>query len=329
MAKIFQNPYFLKAQLHDVKTGEKTAQYQDQWAYYNLNGDLCTHPTKKGAEKLAPLNVYEQKQEYRRERLLDAATRYDEKSQEAYERSDIGEKKSGIPFGQPILVGHHSERKHRRLIKRACAAADMSIKHRKTAEYLRRKADTVGLGGVSSDDPEAIEKLREQLTQRETNQINMKACNVIIRKWDKKGLTFETTGAEFVEYFMDIRAISNITSEKAARDLIGNIYPAYMMSNNNTGVKRLKDRIAQLEEQRAATYKKVRFDGVCDVVENVVENRLQIIFDGKPSEKIRATLKQKGFRWSPSQNAWQRQLNNRSRYAAKGVCASLGVMIYS
>ena len=42
-------------------------------------------------------------------------------------------------------------------------------------------------------------------------------------------------------------------------------------------------------------------------------------FDGKPDEATRALLKANGFRWSPSQGAWQRMLNDNGRYAAQKV----------
>ena len=32
-----------------------------------------------------------------------------------------------------------------------------------------------------------------------------------------------------------------------------------------------------------------------------------------------------GFRWAPSENAWQRQLNNAGIYAARRILAGLGV----
>ena len=45
-------------------------------------------------------------------------------------------------------------------------------------------------------------------------------------------------------------------------------------------------------------------------------NRLQIFFDEKPSDSQRAMLKSNGFKWAPSQDAWQRQLNDNAIYAA-------------
>lgn len=48
---------------------------------------------------------------------------------------------------------------------------------------------------------------------------------------------------------------------------------------------------------------------------NETENRLQLVFDGKPEEEERNILKKNGFRWSPRFKAWQRQLTENA------VCA--------
>jgi hypothetical protein len=45
-------------------------------------------------------------------------------------------------------------------------------------------------------------------------------------------------------------------------------------------------------------------------------NRLQLFFDEKPDESKRANLKASGFKWAPSQGAWQRQLNDNAINAA-------------
>lgn len=52
-----------------------------------------------------------------------------------------------------------------------------------------------------------------------------------------------------------------------------------------------------------------------DTVINTEENRLQLIFDGKPGENVRSILKANGFRWSGRFKAWQRQLTENA------VCA--------
>ena len=55
------------------------------------------------------------------------------------------------------------------------------------------------------------------------------------------------------------------------------------------------------------------------VVENTEIMRLQIIFDGKPDPEVRTVLKKNGFKWAPSQGAWQRLLNTSARYALNCV----------
>ncbi|WP_299550721.1 hypothetical protein [uncultured Tateyamaria sp.] len=57
----------------------------------------------------------------------------------------------------------------------------------------------------------------------------------------------------------------------------------------------------------------------CTIAENTEANRVQFIFDGKPSEEVRAILKNHAFKWAPSQGAWQRQLTNAARFAGQQV----------
>ena len=53
--------------------------------------------------------------------------------------------------------------------------------------------------------------------------------------------------------------------------------------------------------------------------ENIEAMRVQLVFDGKPDTETRDLLKKNGFKWAPSQGAWQRQLNNAGKYAAHTV----------
>lgn len=55
------------------------------------------------------------------------------------------------------------------------------------------------------------------------------------------------------------------------------------------------------------------------IVENFQADRIQILFTEKPDEEMRRKLKMRGFRWSPTNSAWQRQLTNNARYATKTV----------
>jgi Domain of unknown function (DUF3560) len=57
------------------------------------------------------MNAYEEKQEAKRERLLERSKKL---RAESAAKFDAGTKAlEAIPFGQPILIGHHSERSDR------------------------------------------------------------------------------------------------------------------------------------------------------------------------------------------------------------------------
>ena len=47
------------------------------------------------------------------------------------------------------------------------------------------------------------------------------------------------------------------------------------------------------------------------------EDRVKIIFDNIPDEKTREWLKKNGFRWSPRNKAWQRQITEAARHAVE------------
>lgn len=104
------------------------------------------------------------------ERARAKAERYEELADKAYERSNAAFERSNaavkdIPFGQPILVGHHSEGKHRAALKRSDQAMRKSVDemhkaeaHESKAEYWERMADKIDLSM-----PESIEFYQHKL----------------------------------------------------------------------------------------------------------------------------------------------------------------------
>ncbi len=282
------------------------------------------------------MNAFEAKQEARRERLEAAAERARAEANRHYKRADLREEVSGIPMGQPILVGHHSEGRHRAAIKRADNAMQASIEAGKRAGELAARAAAVGTGGISSDDPEAIQKLQGEIDAAQAQQDMMKAANVLIRKAHKNGIDAPDSDA-FFAYRAEMAAIGGDRLANAAwkllqPDFAGRIgFAAYQLQNNGANIKRMEKRISELRAAHAAAEaaggeeKRTAYQGLCEVVENFEENRLQIIFEGKPDAAIRSELKGNGFRWAPSQGAWQRQLNNGARYAATRFLRSQGV----
>lgn len=247
------------------------------------------------------MNIYERKQEARRQRYEEMAERAEARANAAYKRADMREEVSGIPFGQPILVGHHSEGRHRAAIKRADNAMRKSIEESNKAAYYADKAAGVGRAGISSDDPDAPEKMREKIAKAEALQEAMKARNA---EWRKAG---------------------NKAGRQADGTWVEPPCPPYELTNNSANIRRMKDRLAQLERAAERETIEVSYQGGPKVIENADENRVQIVFDGKPDADTRQILKSNGFRWSPYNKAWQRHLNNAGRYAARCALKEMGV----
>lgn len=193
------------------------------------------------------------------------------------------------------------------------AADDKNHREYQEIHGILEKIRGVGLGGISGDDPDALEKLRRKLTSLEKAQERMKAANAAIRMKDTQAGDAKLKELGYSPE--DIKALREPDFCKR----VG--YPAYMLSNNNANIRRIRERIAALEKQKergdAGGWK---FDGG-EVVVNTEENRLQILFDEKPDADLRAELKGAGFRWAPSQGAWQRQLTDNAFRAARRIKA--------
>lgn len=146
-----------------------------------------------------------------------------------------------IPFGQPILVGHHSEGRDRRYRGRIHDKFGKSFALQDKAKHYEQKAASVGTGGISSDDPDAIQKLRAELEGCEQSQERMKAANKAIRAHK----TADTQIAALLALgFNDKQA-----SELVKPDFAGRIgFADYSLKNNNANMRRIKGRIAELEK---------------------------------------------------------------------------------
>jgi len=81
-----------------------------------------------------------------------------------------------IPFGQPILVGHHSERAHRNAIEKSWNAMGKSVElsekagdHASKAEYWEKKANVINLSM-----PESVDYFEYELEKAKAKHEGMK-----------------------------------------------------------------------------------------------------------------------------------------------------------
>lgn len=182
--------------------------------------------------------------------------------------------------------------------------------------YFRKIENILTNTTIYSNDALALEKLQNKLAEFEDLQAKMKERNAYYRKNKTMKGYEDVSDAEAEEIDKQIKASWE-----------NKPYPTWALTNNNAEIRRIKERIAEIERIKANAEKPIEdkyphVDGV-EVVENAEAMRIQLIFDGKPDDATRALLKSNGFRWSPSFGAWQRQLNNNGIYAARNVLAKL------
>lgn len=166
---------------------------------------------------------------------------------------------------------------------------------------------------ITAGDPEAIEKLKNKLANLEQAQETMKAVNSFYRKY-KTLDGCPNLPLEELEKLKISLAINWRADPKP--------FESWALSNNNAEIRRVKERIKNLEEVKARPADTKEYDGF-SVVEDPEAMRIKLLFEDKPSAEIRDILKKNGFRWSPRANAWQTQLTNNGRYRLERVLKEL------
>lgn len=255
------------------------------------------------------MNSYESKRQDRLERCLELADKHEKLSNARHRaREQI---QNMIPLGQPILVGHHSEGRHRADIRRIDRHMAKAVEHADKARYYRARAASIQSNRtIFSDDPEAQEKLTEKIERLEKRQVMMREANKLVRKQDHAGLA----GMGFSEAQI---------LELLTPDCLGRLgFPDYKLTNNNANIRRLKSRLVEIERHTDDETTERQEKGV-RIVDSVEDNRLQLFFRGKPEDSVRELLKSHGFRWSPTNGAWQRHRGCQANYAAQRVIETL------
>lgn len=190
------------------------------------------------------------------------------------------------------------------------AAMDKAMEEYAEINGILSKIKSVGKGGISADDPQALEKLRKKLANLEALQDTMKQVNAYYRKHKTIDGCPVLTAAQIAE--IKVSMDRSWCSEPKP-------FESFHLSNNNANIRRLKERIAELEKRQAEPAPEGwTFDGG-EVVINTELNRVQIVFDERPDYGLKEELKRYSFRWAPSQSAWQSQLTENAVNAAKKI----------
>src|SRR4030042_3417776 len=164
-------------------------------------------------------SAYEERKQAKIDRLRQAAEQAEKESDQVLNQArSMAEV---IPFGQPILVGHHSEHGDRSYRGRIDSKYQKGFELSKKAEQLERRAQALENNhAIFSDDPNASEKIDAKIERLTKQQEYMKAANKLFKKADREGL-------------LDMGFTSIQIEKLLTPDFCGRIgFPAYMITNN-------------------------------------------------------------------------------------------------
>ncbi|MBQ6091400.1 MAG: hypothetical protein IJL07_09070 [Lachnospiraceae bacterium] len=281
----------------DYKPGSKTEEYQ---SYVNKAYDI--------ADAIAE------------ERQADAEKAYGLAERYAKRLADNMNAESRIGCMCPsVMISGPSNFPVRRKEKQN-AAWDRNHKEWNEIQEILHRIEDIRYGReiIKSSDEDAVEKLEKKLEELKAMQEKMKAANKAVRAKDE-----EQGNAKLRELGFTDEQISELRKP----DFCGRIgFPDYALQNNNANIHRVEDRIKSLKATKEKGTQEEEY-GSFKVVENTEIMRIQIFFDGKPEPEVRDLLKTNGFKWAPSQGAWQRQLTGNARYAMKQLTEQLKDML--
>lgn len=166
---------------------------------------------------------------------------------------------------------------------------------------------------ILSNDENAIEMLQDKIERMEAEQSMMKAVNAYYRKNKTLDGCEDITPEQIEKLKVEMSSKWHYEDKPFA---------SYLLKNNNANIRSTKQRLEKLIAAKESGTQEIE-NKFCKVVKNTEVMRLQLIFDGKPDQEVRDILKSNGFRWAPSQGAWQRNLNENGEYALQRVLNAL------
>ena len=254
------------------------------------------------------MNTFQEKRQAKIERYKELAEKNKDRAESRY--SAYRSIQDRIPLGQPIMVGHHSERGHRADIKRMDSHLGKMSEHFDKAEYYERKAEAIENNkSIFIEDPEALEKLSDRLTALKNLRDAYKTFN---KTWRKEGL--EKAIEQWPGDKDSIRQLVNIYCKRFNHETQQNEFydvkclPSYLLVNLGAKIKRYESKVETVKEVKSMDDNLIfEKEGIKACIE---EMRVNVYFDSIPNEELRSKLKRSplALKWSPMSKAWTRKL---------------------
>lgn len=159
---------------------------------------------------------------------------------------------------------------------------------------------------IQSTDPKAVDMLKENLLHVKSNNEYMQKVN---DHYKEHGTVVGCPG-------VDDETAAKLNDR--VKDGQETPYPGSFFKQNYETMRRLQSNIDRVEQKPETLFKGWQFEGG-KAVANLANNRLQLLFNEKPNEQQRNMLKQSGFKWAPTAEAWQRPLDPKTFAAADKI----------
>jgi hypothetical protein len=203
--------------------------------------------------------TYRERREARAAKLDEWAAKREAKQHALSEAARADEAATGIPFGQPILVGHHSERRHRNAIAKIDRAMAASVENAQTAESMRSRAAEIERQSdraIYDDDPDAVERLTERIAELEAERERRKQANATYRR----------------EHREELKAMDAYDRHHAVP------YPTYSLSNLSGNISRLRKRLVTLSQPENGRWLFTRRPDECRTCERAIEQGERVLY---------------------------------------------------
>jgi hypothetical protein len=158
------------------------------------------------------------------------------------------------------------------------------------------------------DKEDQTTKTKMELEKMQKTIEQMKAINAHYRKYNNLD-TFEGISEKTKASIIEGLKTSWRSNPKPFED--------FQLTSIRGKIKTLEENLTKLTAPKEES-KETEKNGI-KIIENKEIDRIQLFFDGIPSQEIRNELKSKGFRWSPISKAWQRQLTQNAKYDVKNL----------
>lgn len=253
------------------------------------------------------MNKFQEKQAAKVERYRQYAENARLRGRSMLARSD--EMGACIPMGQPILVGHHSERADRRFRERMNNLVRSGFKELDKASHFEKRAESVESSrAIFSDDPEAMDKLDSKVERLEAYREEIKRINT----------EFRANGGK-----LELITMNEAMRAKCLQNMQiwgGGPFPAYVLTNLGARIRTAKkrtDALSRAEDFQGFEVNEIRVE--------LTEGQIQVHFPYKPNENTRKKLKTHpiSLKWSSYSRAWVRKYTGQGAFYSDLLKAAL------